>query len=161
MNERRLTVGMVFVLLLTGSLIATIAPSADCSPPPSGNPTASLLATGLQGGSGSTIGPDGAIYVTEMAAGRVSRVDPETGDKTIFASGLPKSILGFGGPVDVAFLRDTAYVLVTQTMRHYAERLRAEKGLNLQLRIGVNIGEVVVRHIQTRTQLSHRRRSPP
>jgi class 3 adenylate cyclase len=36
-----------------------------------------------------------------------------------------------------------------ETMRHYAERLRAEKGLNLQLRIGVNTGEVVVRHIQT------------
>jgi class 3 adenylate cyclase/tetratricopeptide (TPR) repeat protein len=36
-----------------------------------------------------------------------------------------------------------------EAMRHYGERLRAEKGLNLQLRIGVNIGEVVVRSIQT------------
>src|ERR1700756_3687964 len=36
-----------------------------------------------------------------------------------------------------------------QGMRHYGERLRAGKGLNLQLRIGVNIGEVVVRTIQT------------
>jgi Adenylate and Guanylate cyclase catalytic domain len=36
-----------------------------------------------------------------------------------------------------------------EAMRHCGERLRAEKGLNLQLRIGVNIGEVVVRHIQT------------
>src|SRR5690349_10362552 len=32
-----------------------------------------------------------------------------------------------------------------EAMRVYGERLRAEKGLNLQLRIGVNIGEVVVR----------------
>src|SRR5215469_5153439 len=32
-----------------------------------------------------------------------------------------------------------------EAMRHYGERLRADKGLNLQLRIGVNIGEVVVR----------------
>jgi len=38
-----------------------------------------------------------------------------------------------------------------EAMRHYGERLRAEKGLNLQLRIGVNIGEVVVRTIQTGT----------
>jgi predicted ATPase/class 3 adenylate cyclase len=36
-----------------------------------------------------------------------------------------------------------------EAMRQYGERLRAEKGVNLQLRIGVNIGEVVVRTIQT------------
>lgn len=34
-------------------------------------------------------------------------------------------------------------------MRRFAERLRAEKGLNLQVRIGANVGEVVVRSIQT------------
>ncbi len=34
-------------------------------------PTATLLATGLEGGSGSTVGPDGALYVTETAAGRI------------------------------------------------------------------------------------------
>jgi class 3 adenylate cyclase len=39
-----------------------------------------------------------------------------------------------------------------EAMRHCGERLRAEKGLNLQLRIGVNIGEVVVRTIQTGTE---------
>jgi class 3 adenylate cyclase/predicted negative regulator of RcsB-dependent stress response len=36
-----------------------------------------------------------------------------------------------------------------EAMRHYGERLRADKGLNLQLRIGVNVGEVVVRTVQT------------
>jgi tetratricopeptide (TPR) repeat protein len=36
-----------------------------------------------------------------------------------------------------------------EVMKHYGERLRADKGLNLQLRIGVNLGEVVVRTIQT------------
>jgi class 3 adenylate cyclase len=41
-----------------------------------------------------------------------------------------------------------------EAMRHYGERLRAEKGLNLQLRIGANIGEVVVRNIQTGTEHS-------
>jgi class 3 adenylate cyclase len=39
-----------------------------------------------------------------------------------------------------------------EAMRQYGERLRAERGLNLQLRIGVNIGEVVVRNIQTGTE---------
>ena len=39
-----------------------------------------------------------------------------------------------------------------EAMRHYGERLRADKGLNLQLRIGVNNGEVVVRNIQTGTE---------
>jgi hypothetical protein len=36
-----------------------------------------------------------------------------------------------------------------EAMRRYGERLRSEKGLNLQLRIGINIGEMVVRTIQT------------
>jgi hypothetical protein len=75
------------------------------------NPTE--LLTGLEGGSGSTVGPGGALYVTESAAGRISRVDPETGDITTFASGLPKSIVGIGGTTDVAFIGGTAYALVT------------------------------------------------
>jgi sugar lactone lactonase YvrE len=73
------------------------------------------LVTGLQGGSGSTIGPDGALYVTESAAGKITRVDPRTGATTTYASGLPELIpaVGFGGPVDLAFLGRTAYALVT------------------------------------------------
>jgi class 3 adenylate cyclase/tetratricopeptide (TPR) repeat protein len=34
-------------------------------------------------------------------------------------------------------------------IRRFAERLRAEKGMNLQVRVGANVGEVVVRSIQT------------
>ena len=34
-------------------------------------------------------------------------------------------------------------------MRRFAERLRAEKGMSLQVRVGANVGEVVVRSIQT------------
>ena len=75
------------------------------------NPT--QLLTGLEGGSGSTVGPGGALYVTEGAAGRISRVDPKTGDITTFASGLPASIVGIGGAIDVAFIGKTAYALVT------------------------------------------------
>jgi sugar lactone lactonase YvrE len=75
--------------------------------------TTTRLVTGLAGGSGSTVGPDGALYVTEGFAGRVSRVDPETGEVTTYASGLPPSIVGIGGAMDVAFRGSTAYVLVT------------------------------------------------
>jgi hypothetical protein len=79
----------------------------------SGGSTATLLVTGLEGATGSTLGPGGALYVTEGAAGRISRVDPQTGDVTTFASGLPKAIVGIGGAIDVAFIGKTAYVLVT------------------------------------------------
>ena len=72
-----------------------------------------LLISGLEGGSGSTIGPGGALYVTESAAGRISRIDPQTGAVTTFASGLPPAIVGIGGAIDVAFMGSTAYVLVT------------------------------------------------
>jgi len=75
--------------------------------------TTTRLVTGLAGGSGSTVGPDGALYVTEGAAGRVSRVDPQTGGVTTYASGLPPSIVGIGGAMDVEFFGSTAYVLVT------------------------------------------------
>ena len=70
----------------------------------------------MEGGSGSTVGPDGALYVTESAVGRISRVDPETGQVTTFASGLPKWIAAIappGGAIDVAFIGNTAYALVT------------------------------------------------
>jgi len=94
-------------MLVLGSVTAYAAPIS------SGAPSVSLLVSGLQGGSGSTIGPDGALYVPETAAGRISRVDPETGNVTTFASGLPQSIIGLGGAMDIAFINQTAYVLET------------------------------------------------
>jgi len=104
-----------WLVLLVLGLLALVAPAAAGATPHTGDATAHRLVTGLQGGSGSTIGPDGALYVTENAAGRITRVDPETGATTTYASGLPKLIpaVGFGGPVDIAFLGRTAYVLVT------------------------------------------------
>jgi hypothetical protein len=74
---------------------------------------AAQLVTGLQGASGSAIGPGGALYVTEGAAGRISRVDPVSGEVTTLASGLPPSLIGIGGAIDVAFIGSTAYALVT------------------------------------------------
>lgn len=105
MSRRRL-VGFIVVILV---LLAGASPPAAASH----RPDAEILVSGLEGGSGSTVGPDGAIYVTEGFAGRVSRVDPRTGDVTPYVTGLPPSIIGIGGAIDVAFIRDTAYVLVT------------------------------------------------
>jgi sugar lactone lactonase YvrE len=103
------------LLALATVAIAMVAPPATAAakPPPAGGPSPTQLVTGLEGGSGSTVGPDGALYVTEGAAGRISRVNPKTGHVTTFASGLPKSIVGLGGAMDVAFIGHTAYVLVT------------------------------------------------
>lgn len=94
-------------------LSATLAVGATQAAPPSERPVAVLLATGLQGATGSALGPGGALYVTEGAAGRISRVDPQSGEITTFASGLPTAITGIGGAIDVAFIGTTAYVLVT------------------------------------------------
>ena len=65
---------------------------------------------------GSTIGPDGALYVTDGSAGEVLRIDRRNGRVSTYATGLPpKAFQGqdIGGPVDVAFMGRTAYVLVT------------------------------------------------
>jgi hypothetical protein len=76
--------------------------------------TAVLLASGLQGASGSAIGPGGALFVTEGALGRILRIDPRSGEATIFATGLPPAVIpGLGGAIDVAFVGSTAYALVT------------------------------------------------
>lgn len=80
---------------------------------PFDGPTTTLLTTGLEGATGSAVGPGGALYVTEGAAGRISRVDPNTGDITTFASGLPTALIGIGGAIDIAFIGQNAYVLVT------------------------------------------------
>jgi hypothetical protein len=101
------------LLVLFAALIGVGVPSAAIAAPLSGTATASRLVTGLQGGLGSAIGPDGALYVTETAAGRITRVDPQTGAATTYADGLPKPVIGLGGATDIAFLGHTAYVLVT------------------------------------------------
>src|ERR1700745_1284187 len=109
----RESVGTSIVLMLTAAVIAMITPSAASASSPCQGPTATRLVTGLEGAMGSTIGPDGALYVPEGAAGRISRVDPQTGEKTTFASGLPRAIIGIGGAIDVAFIDNIAYALVT------------------------------------------------
>jgi hypothetical protein len=94
----------------------TVAPIANTSASlkreaaPAG---ARLLADGLQGAFGSTVGPDGDLFVAEAGAGRIARIDPRRGAVTTFASGLPVNPGVGGGVFDVAFIGSTAYALVS------------------------------------------------
>jgi len=74
----------------------------------------SLLASLPSGAMGSAIGPDGDLYVTQSGAGgSILHIDEKTGDITTFTSGLPASVVPIGGVIDVAFMDETAYTLVT------------------------------------------------
>lgn len=101
------------VMMAVGTLCASVLSTPVSASPSCQAPQATLLVNGFGAGSGSTVGPGGALYVTEGATGRVLRVDPRTREVTTFASGLPISIVGIGGAIDVAFIGHTAYVLVT------------------------------------------------
>jgi hypothetical protein len=99
--------------LIAAVFIGFLPVSGRSDPPRCPEAKATLLASGLQGPFGITVGPDRALYVTESITGSISRVDPNTGATTLFASGLPTRGGLFSGPVDIAFIGNTAYVLVT------------------------------------------------
>ena len=98
----------LIMLVLIASIAVAVAPI--------GASAQTLLKSGLQGTIGSTVGPDGALYIPEGTAGKVTRIDPETGADSTFAEGLPiPPFTPFGGGMDIAFVDGTAYVLVTLT----------------------------------------------
>ena len=101
-------------LRLAAAALGAMLWSAGVGAPSSAEPSMPTpLVSGLQGSFGSTVGPGGDLYVVEGVARRVSRVDPETGTVTTFASGLPAQVIpGAGGATDIEFLGGTAYVLV-------------------------------------------------
>jgi hypothetical protein len=99
------------VALLAATWIAAAAGSAGAAPS-----MPHMLYDGLTPGSGSTVGPDGALYLNEPVNGTIVRVDPSTGASSTYADCLPPRlvpIFGFSGEMDVAFIGDTAYALVT------------------------------------------------
>ena len=109
------------MIVVAAVTVAIALPAAAGAGKPETRPVAHELTTfaapGCMGGcgSGSTIGPDKALYVSDGPGGRVLRVDPKTGATTTYASGLPPALadVGIGGAIDVTFVGDTAYVLVT------------------------------------------------
>jgi len=91
------------IAIVLVSLIAPIAANSQ-----------EVIASGLMGTQGSAIGPDGHLYVTEGAYGRISKVNRWTGEiSTFHEGGLPLPVIGVGGVVDVVFVHGTAYALVT------------------------------------------------
>ena len=114
LRSRRLERTLLLVSFAAAGLLP--AGTAGARPPSRVVGTPSVLASGLQGAVGSTVGPDGALYLAEGLTGTIARVDPATGAKTTFATGLPTRLglgLDIGGVVDVAFVGHTAYSLVT------------------------------------------------
>ena len=66
-----------------------------------------VVADGLAGPEGIAAGEDGALYVVEQDAGRVTQVDPETGASTVVADGLTLDSLeqkSIGESTSVGFL---------------------------------------------------------
>ena len=116
MHSRR-----AWTVLMAAAVVAAGIPSTASAAKPQRPPVVHELATFAAPtcasgcGSGSTIGPGRALYVTDGPGGRVLRVDPKTGVVSTYASGLPPAIpeVGIGGAMDVAFIGKTAYVLVT------------------------------------------------
>ena len=106
---------IVLFIAAVGLLVTVIAPAASAHS--RRGPVVTPLATFGDGTfvTGSTIGPDGALYVTDGSAGKVLRIDRHSGRTTTYAEGLPTKAFAtdVGGPVDVVFVGRTAYVLVT------------------------------------------------
>jgi hypothetical protein len=110
----RMRLGRVPVVVAIALLCASVTPLTAGATKRHGAPEVSTLATFGSGlASGSAIGPDRALYVTDPTAGSLLRVDRRSGEVTTIASGLPPQVLGVGGAMDVAFVGRTAYVLVT------------------------------------------------
>jgi sugar lactone lactonase YvrE len=102
------------VAIAVAAIAVSATPASAREAPGTAAPEVTTLATFGSGlASGSTIGPDGALYVTDPNAGSLLRVDRRTGAVTTVADGLPPQVLGVGGAMDVAFIGRTAYVLVT------------------------------------------------
>jgi hypothetical protein len=116
--------------ILAGLVLTFTCASTAAAKGESGTPRVTELATFVDGpcaddicGSGSTVGPDGALYVTDSTNGRIRRIDPWRGSVTTYADGLPLQIAGVvgGGVADIAFRGRTAYVLVSGVSEFWTE----------------------------------------
>src|SRR5215207_6202590 len=129
--RHRIAFSSLFLCALAacGDPTSLLAPAAsdpslkrDGAPKQGATTEKQLLVTGLVETQGSAIGPGGDLFVTANQTGSIWRIDPKTGARTLFATGLPPRLRGVGeedlfyvgaGVVDVAFIGSTAYALVT------------------------------------------------
>jgi hypothetical protein len=106
-----------YTAFATALAVALVLPSSQvqAETPSKAAPTVTVLNdTALSGyGSGSAIGPDGALYVTNGIKGTLLRVNPRTGAAKVVGRGLPPRFIDIGAAMDVAFIGDRAYVLVS------------------------------------------------
>ena len=118
------------IALFTPDVSAAAGRVPSTSAGQSGTPKVAKLASFVNGpcaddicGSGSTVGPDGALYVTDSTDGRIRRIHPRSGNVKTYADGLPLQIEGVigGGVADIAFRGGTAYVLVTGVSEFWTE----------------------------------------
>ena len=100
------------IALFTPDVSAAAGRVPSTSAGQSGTPKVAKLASFVNGpcaddicGSGSTVGPDGALYVTDSTDGRIRRIHPRSGNVKTYADGLPLQIEGVigGGVADIAF----------------------------------------------------------
>ena len=138
------------VAMIVGPLAAG-APATATATVDRRAPSVTELATFVEGpcfddicGSGSTVGPDGALYMTDANHGRIRRIDPRNGTVTTYADGLPLQIEGVigGGVADIAFLGRTAYVLVNGVSEFWTDLVGssntpAKEGVYRLDRVGV------------------------
>ena len=97
--------------------LATESASLKRGGPPQASAEVRLLVTGLEESQGSAVGPSGDLFVTANLTGSIWRIDPRTGARALYATGLPPrnpapDFQG-AGVTDVAFIGSTAYALVT------------------------------------------------
>ena len=125
MSSRQASRMAVVVIAAVTIALPSVAAGKGHRHAPKVTELATFAAPGCTGtcGSGSTIGPDGALYVTDGQGGQVLRVDTRSGAVTPFATGLPlmNTPPGIGGAIDVAFVGRTAYVLVANVGPFFGE----------------------------------------
>ena len=107
----------LFVADRSGSLLQVLNDGERLDPP-------RVVADGLAGPEGIAAGEDGALYVVEQEAGRVTQVDPETGAATPIAEGLRLDSLeqkSIGVTTAVGFLSDVTVGDGSLYVSSYAE----------------------------------------
>jgi hypothetical protein len=113
LRRRLLSFAAILGLIASPFLVASPA-SADDKGKDHG-PRVTMVADLGDSANGSTVGPDGALYVAVGVEGKIYRVNPKNGHARVFAENLPAAVpaVGYGGVVDVAFRGHTAYALVS------------------------------------------------